>query len=406
MTAIIDNFVALRKSTGDVLKPTEYETICAMIQTMIIDYTAFNTAVTDMQSHVVNYNDPHDDAASLYSDVIQHIYNIYVEMSPSPLTLSQFTTTIVPSVQFIELVRRIMLNRYLFDQLVVSPNTVKAYSNALLTPDWGYFNIPQAYTSEHFDTDVIGETAFIAQGVVNDYKSNINVFNSNFLNSDIDDRTVIFYTSSSNPRFVASGPSVGYNQNISPVTNDISIYLRTVFLPTTTTTIFQLTSAAATFTLTMTNTGMLNAYVNGTILNSVPIAYGDGRIFISIGKSQTLQINTSNGSFHANYSALVYQFLTGRITSFTTTVPLEDLSIAESSYLTSSSGSTMYTDDSNYIVTSSNSNFAVRELCIYEGFTDLFPQTAYLETIASTNLPSNVNNKEIIETDGGLPILV
>jgi hypothetical protein len=209
MSSVITNFVTVRQTPGDVLPPAAYRSVVEMITGILndYDYASFGATYQSFLAHLVDYNDPHHASQGSFRDeIFAKIYNIYALMTRYPLSQVDFENTIAPSVGLFELLRRILLNRQLYESISLSDGTVPATVTVTLGGDYG--GAPGPVTL-NFGSVLADEAAFLFQAwkVVNPVSA---VFSADNLAPPKPNRVCAFHTSMTAPFFSLLDAGAGY----------------------------------------------------------------------------------------------------------------------------------------------------------------------------------------------------
>jgi hypothetical protein len=298
MATYLNNFVAVRKTRGDLLTPAEYRSIVSMIRGIIkqqvyADLPGYAAALTN---HLVDYTDPHHDSKiDFTNDIIAGVYAIYTHMTASPLSLSDFTQTIVPTPAFLELIRRILLNRFLYNQVKQKDGSVPSLVQATLTNDWHLSQTPPVKTTLMFGAPITSEIDFIEQG----WKANTTpiavIYTADGLGVSRPTYPVIFETSSAAPYFMASSDGIGYAVPLAVSSNDFVFRVMVVNAPSVATPIFTLYNSTDIVVLQANSDKTMSILVNGTVVAS-SIVCQNGRLEIELTRTGQLTLYAlSNG---------------------------------------------------------------------------------------------------------------
>lgn len=295
MTSALRNFVTIRKTRGDVLNPTVFRTVVEMIRGILkkYDYSGLNDWYQTFQTHLTDYEDPHHDTTFDFTpEIIQRIYGIYTRMSESPLEFADFGNELIPDLAFLELLRRIVLNRYLYNQVKSPTGSVPSTANATLSRDWAGINPTGLQTTLSFGNNLASESDFINLGWNGNTAPLPVIFTGDTFGNTDADLPVIFATYSESPYLSTADLGSGYPIAIQSASNDISIELQLVLTPLTTTPIFTMRNGTDILMIAMTPTRAFQITLNGVLVSPAAIASDDGRLIIAISRSGKLVIQT------------------------------------------------------------------------------------------------------------------
>lgn len=249
MVSTIEKFVTVRKTRGDVLRPEEYRSVVDMIRGVLKNYKFLELVRNHkaLKDHIADRNNPHHNPNITYFDeIVESTYAIYVQMTDEPVSLAEFKTDIVPSASFIELVRRIVLNRYLYNQVKRWDGSVLKSNEAVLGNDWDTDASRTSPVLIDFNETIVDENAFRqsnAQGEGNRF-----VLNAQSLTTARTLLPVIFETSSTVPYM---GNPADNSVTLPLVSNDLTVKMLLIDAPTSETTFLSLTNSVDTFVFKM-----------------------------------------------------------------------------------------------------------------------------------------------------------
>lgn len=346
MSTVLKNFVTIRKNRGDVLRPAEFRSIVEMIRGILrqYDYSGFNEAYQEFMDHLANHHDPHKvTQTSFAGQIIERTYDVYVKMTQFPLTREQFDETIVPTLGFLELIRRIALNRYLYNQVKNTDGSVPQTATVYLSEDWGHNVRPNVPITLSFGSPLADENAFLTKG----WETNPNttpiraIFNASNLTLDLPQSSVIFHTSSSSPYFNVDGGSSGYPISLFGSSNDFSIDLSVTGSPTTKTTLLSMLNGTVTFTIAMTPTRAIELKFGSTVLVAAQPCI-DGHFTLKMRNDGFIQLTVVNNgvitisNYMVDFSTTV-PFISGIIGApmeslFNSTFGIRELNITKDTY--------------------------------------------------------------------------
>ena len=318
MTAVITNFTTIRRRPGDILTPAQYrsvvETILGILRTY--DFSDFNDAYVQFLDHIQNFQDPHKVTQTDFGiNIIERTHAIYQLMCLNPLPLDRFKTEIVPTLGFLELIRRIVLNRYLYNQVKNFDGSVSQTVDVWLGPDWNYPLQKQTPITLSFGTKLADEAAFLRKGwTVNTTPIPV-VFNGENLVSQIIHRTCVFHTSVTSPYFTFNGQTKDYMAALALASNDVSLQAKSRGAPTSTINLATLRNATDRLDVTMSPDTKIVVKLNGTAISastfcdglewSLDITRRGGITLTTIhGNRQTLAYTTGNFSAVAPFTSL------------------------------------------------------------------------------------------------------
>ena len=147
MASLISFFTGLNRACHDKLTPREGDSIRDLITGIEakLDFDRFDTVMTQFANHLKNFDDPHEIDASVFLDeILQMIYAEYLIISsPATSPFSLWKETYLYSADFLELIRRMVLNDMAYDKLAAA-NTADELVvdkggavSITLSEDWG-----------------------------------------------------------------------------------------------------------------------------------------------------------------------------------------------------------------------------------------------------------------------------
>lgn len=352
MTSNLTNFVAIRQTKGDILSPAEYRSIVELIRGLLdrYNFTDLTSGYAQLLAHIADHHNPHHDGnADLFNVIVERTYAIYAIMTAHPLNLADFKTRIVPTMQFFELLRRIVLNRYLYDQIKTTNGSVPATVTVFLTSDWlGPGNARNVTLS--FGGPLASESDFIKLGWGANTTPVPAIFDATFLSTDGIELPVVLETAADVVYQMIDVTGTGIPFTFPLASNDITIRLTVVGpLPTAMTTIFSFRNndtVSDIFQINMGPDGILYVVLNDVVILQTPAAISDGRIALEIS-SHGFATLTTNVAGRSNAQSQGFTF--NSLTTFSTgllKIPYEDFF---------------------------TSTFSLRNLVIYRGYISLLP---------------------------------
>lgn len=372
MVAVLADFVTIRKTRGDVLRPAEFRSIVEMIRGILTqyDYSGFNEAYQDFLKHLEDYDDPHHVTnTSFAAEIIERTHAIYTKMTASPLSLEDFQEQVVPTLGFVELIRRIVLNRYLYDQVKNTDGSVPANATVYINNDWGHNIAPNTPVTLSFGSVLADETAFLAKGWTTNTTPIPVVFNANNLDVEIPHREVVFHTSSTSPYYAIDDTGSGYPISLFGSSNDFCIDIVTIGSPISKIALFTMLNGTNIFTISMnTNNSVELKFDSLVIADSLPC--NDGKIYVTMSRNGTISVRVSNNSIWTTNS---YQLTFSNVGAFITGIVGSQL---ESLF---------------------GGRFGIRELTIYKAHPILIPETitipmiVYMPSATSDPLTGSAN---------------
>lgn len=328
-STILTNFVTIRKTRGDILKPAEFRSFVEMIRGVTDKYD-FSKLIADYRmflTHVANFNDPHhDDRYNFLPEIVQKTYTIYANMLRVPLSFADFQTQIVPSLDFLELIRRIVLNHYLYNQVKNPDGTVPASASATLSDDWGITGLNPGPVTLNFGSVLADEVAFIQLGWGANTTPIPVIFNAVTLHKNAVYLPIIFETSSVSPYLSWSDMGMGYPITLPIASNDMTISLWVIGTPTSNKTILTLMNSNDTLIVKMDATKKVSLTYNGSVVLQSTGSSLDGKINLvltnqgylsltlnqsGVSTSQNTTIADQDGPFNAGIIGVGPESLNG-----------------------------------------------------------------------------------------------
>lgn len=344
MSTVLKNYVTVKRTRGDVLHPTAFRSVVEMIRGIIkkYDYAGFNDTYKEFLKHLTDLDDPHNvTGTSFYEEIIEIVYAVYVKMTPTPLTEEDFRLEIVPSLKFLELLRRIVLNHWVYTQVKNPDGSVPAVITVVLGEDWGTQSTGSLPTTVNFGSVLTDEDAFIARGWTSPSTPRSVVFNAIDLEAEHYREMVIFHTSTESPYGAVGVSSFGYPINITGSSNDLTIKIAFQSAPVITTTLFSILNLDDLITIAVTAASLIEIRFNNVVVMA-NIACGDGRLSLTMTKSGALTLVTyTNGIKQTTQQTVdfsgVVPFSVGLVgvalvTGFSTGFGLKELGVYKDTY--------------------------------------------------------------------------
>lgn len=328
MTTILKDFVTVRKTRGDILNPAEYRSIVELIRGILkrYDFTSLNNDYLRLLAHIVNYTNPHeDDTSDFFEIIVEKTYAIYVDMIQEPLSLAQFKIEIVPTLGFIELIRRILLNRYLYDSIKYPNGSVPSTVTVKLTNDWfdGVQSTP--LTLSFGETDLLNEVDFIRLGWNGNSTPFPVVFNALFLTSATRALSLLFCTSSFAQFLTPTDLGSGFTTPLSLTAREMTINLSVIGTPTVNTSIFSISNSFDTLRVVVNSNRNVVVLLNNIPLVQTVNSTTDGNIQIAITKTGRLSLKTTQNGIKTSQTVDI-EFTNDIVfTDCAVTIPYENL---------------------------------------------------------------------------------
>jgi hypothetical protein len=334
MVANITNYVSSTINRGDVLSPTEFYSINSMILGILKDYRYSSIKANNiaLQSHKTNYDDPHNTMGSLFPDIVNRVYSFYSTMTDTPMSLYDFNTTVVPSVSFLELCHRIVLNRYLYNS-IKSGNTTLTTTFLNIPNDVFRTDNPDTVTKVTFSNSFSNEAQFNQYGIASTTTPPNLIQTATDLSLPSDRLKPLFSTSASNPYFPGLSPENDYTISVESNAKWYTVLMQVVWTPQVNTDIFTIGTIDALLTVYMTSKRAINVKYNNIVLFTTDIPVADGRISIEFSTSGSLAVKTV-------VSGIVY--------TYAFNLPIPEL-------LTTEQGEYIVTEDGYFIPLENNS---------------------------------------------------
>jgi hypothetical protein len=278
MSSIFTNFHTVQQKRNDVLNPAQYRSVVEAVQAMLKKYNfkEFKDNYSKLLKHIEDYSDPHhDDTIDFFDEIVTRTYNIYVNMLASPLSLEDFKIHVVPNPSFLELMRRIFLNRYLYDQVKTITGSVPQQASAYISEEWG-IQAPAGLLNLSFERSSGSEESFIQLGWSQNSSPIAVIFNAEDLLTPMKRLPVLLEASSVSRTMgtIAGLKNVPFTLNLA--SNDITIALDIRHYPTVDTTLLTLSNSQEILKVTMSTTGIITVLLNDVVqlVSSGPILSG------------------------------------------------------------------------------------------------------------------------------------
>jgi hypothetical protein len=327
MTTVLNNFVVVKKTRGDVLNPAAYRSTVEMINGIIRqgDYLGFKEAYSLFLEHILDLNDPHETTdAGFLDEIIEYTYNIYVDMTPTPLDEEEFRTFIVPSITFLELLKRIFLNKWLYLRIRNTDGSVPESFTTKLSEDWD-LNVNLNTDVEYsFSSAIPNEKAFIRSGWVDPTTPRAIVFNALDITTEFEKYDTVFHTSPASPYETITGTTFGYPVTITGSSNDLKVKISVNKAAAQNTTLVSLLNVNRTLTISMSSSSTITVALGTTVIFN-NVACEDGKLILSINKTGLFQLTVSNNSVYTTTTNTVNLDTVGILTTALIGIPLENV---------------------------------------------------------------------------------
>jgi hypothetical protein len=329
MTAVFNNFIAIRKKRGGVLNPAQYRSIIEAIETIMVkyDFVGFNQSYKNFLNHLIDFDDPHHDADSLnfLNAIITSTYAIYTNMEASPLRQDDFTNQIANSVDLLEIMRRIVLNRNVYNQAKQFDGTVAADFTAFLSQDWGVLNPTPVASQLHYSRSLYNEADFIQAGWHGNTTPFAAIAVANNGPSVVADLPIVFSTSSIAEYVGRFDTGNMYSVPVVIASNDLTIDLQITGIVSASVNLFSLTNGVDNLDLVLNSDRTVSCVLNNQVFVTNPNPSTDGCIKIALQATGVATITTTLGLDHVkttNSFVLTHNapFVNGLVS-----LPLEDL---------------------------------------------------------------------------------
>lgn len=325
MVSVVKNFVTVRKTRGDVLRAEEYRSIVEMIKGILKNHKFLELSENykAFVAHVNDFNNPHRNSNVTYFDeIVKRTYDIYVTMVDEPLSFEDFVTQIVPSVGFIELTRRIVLNRYLYNQVKRWDGSVPESSFVSLSDDWG----TQETKMSPFQISLAGgassEQEFIRLGLEDNTTPIKTILTARNLTLSQKLLPVIFETSSAIPFWIDN--SKPYIYPLTLLNNDLTLKFMAVGTPNVTTSVVTLSNANSFIKIIMRENRTLDVLFNGISIASIDQAIDEAEVEFTVSNVGFFTLQATVLGEPVISVGIIDLFDTGRFTQLLVGVPSEN----------------------------------------------------------------------------------
>lgn len=292
MPDYLNNFVTVRQTRGDVLNPKQFRSIVEAIQAILdkYDFTELSANYKKLLRHLSDFNDPHQDRKiSFFNDIIEDLYVFYTHMTSSPLGLTHFKIQLSQDFNLIELFRRILLNRFIYDQVKNSDGSVPVSATVNLSDDYG-FNLPPTLVLT-FPPNLQNEWDFIEQG----WKDNTSPYpviqNATTLGTRSRKLPIIF-ESTSHASYFSSASEALLPFVVQTASNDLTLTCQIKGRPDSPVTLISFNCTSQTLKLNYSPLGEVSVVLNNQLLYQTESG-ADGHVQLTIDKQGKLLLVTS-----------------------------------------------------------------------------------------------------------------
>jgi hypothetical protein len=292
MTTTLKNFVTVRKTRGDVMSPAEYRTIVESIRAIVKKYNfaGLSRDYRALLAHLINFDNPHqDDLINFLEEIIVKTYAIYINMTPTPLTIAEFREQIVPNMSFIELIRRIVMNRYLYDQVKTENGNVPSGANVYVSDDW-QTGITAGTMFVGFGNNVIDEVAFLRLG----WNANTTpiplIFNAIDLYIPSNDLPIVYDTTSDTRDLTDQQITANAPVELFVGSNNLTVQFHVLNAPPSAKTVFTLRNSVDTISVRIDTNKSISVIQNGIPLITTQPDLSDGKVSLLISADQKMAL--------------------------------------------------------------------------------------------------------------------
>ena len=360
MAAVIENFTTVRKTRGDILKPNEYTTIVNSLITIMREnhYTSITQAYNHLLCHIAQVNntdvelvisanpavsetvnrdktfgaagnpiatqDPHKTPDALLPTIMDQIYAYYTTTSSLPMSQNDFNNKIVGTPLFLEVIRRCILDNYLYEQVADSQGFVPINATVSLTLDYGnrvYIQAPVTLTIPSgasvqvttLTTELLSTlttetgSSLITEGSSTPaisfnqlgFGDNTSFYATILNNNDFDisdqDLPVVFSVSQSSIFLIDGDVGNGYTVPVQGCSSSFSAAVAIAGIPTGETTIFGMGNTTNLITVTLDSSLNLRIYRNSVLVSQVTPCI-DGYFRITYTKNGKITFDVKNNN--------------------------------------------------------------------------------------------------------------
>lgn len=292
MDGYLNNFVTVRQTRGDVLNPKQFRSVVEAIQAILdkYDFTDLSANYKKLLRHITDFNDPHHVRdTSFFNKIIEDIYIFYSHMTSSPLSLPDFKTQLSQDLNLIELFRRILLNRYIYDQIKNQDGSVPSSATVHLSDDYG-FNLPSAMTLT-FPPNIRNEWDFIEQGWKDNSSPYPVIQNATTLGA-VSKKLPIIFESTSHASYFTNNNEALLPFPVMTASNDLTLTCQIKGNPTSATSIITFNCVSQTLSLVYTPDKKIRVVLNNQIIYET-INGTDGHIQLTLDNKGRIVLATS-----------------------------------------------------------------------------------------------------------------
>jgi hypothetical protein len=324
MTASLKNFVTINKNRGDLLTPESFQSINEMILGMYENnhYRSIKDEYSLFANHVLDFNDPHHTAEYFNSnDVVERVYTLYTNMTLTPLSFNDFYNYIYNTIGYLELVRRIVLNRFIYLKVKNTdgsvPTNVSVYLSRQYTSNPGIVSLT-------FPSGINNEIDFVRQSIGTNSLPIPVVRNADDLTPSLPNIPVLYTNSSSGGDYKTDPYDIVINTD-----PNLVVSCNVVGLPSGETTLFILARYMSPsndlINVILTPAGKIKIIRNGVLINSSDINCSDGKLVMSLKTRGEINLITSNNGTLTLTTLYIYLEQTATINAFNVQAPLENI---------------------------------------------------------------------------------
>jgi hypothetical protein len=383
MPTLITRFASLTNQSRDILSPVEHRTIVEMIRGILQSYQfkKLDGAVKLFYQHLAS-QDPLYAASGInfYFKIVESTYAVYVNMTPSPLPLEDFKTQIAGTLSFVELFRRIVLNRFMYDQLKVvgglAPNGTPGTNGSVPAGTYSVYLSTDWPTREAFPNPVSltipstlnTEQDFIRFGWQGSTTPVGFIFTAeNIAPSRVDLPIVFSTTSEFTSLFTPAAPVT-----LPIASNDLTVHVRYTNNPAAALNLFTLQNNIDIISVDMAVNKTISVSLNTKKLLQTAAPSTDGRISLIVD---------SRGYLSLQITDKMFQLRTRERIVFKNDIPLNRFTV-----------NAPYLDQFT-------TSFGLRSVTVFQGWEDFLPPDEIVVPLGY-NLLVDVNGRYLCDRDG------
>jgi hypothetical protein len=354
MSTILKDWVAVNNNHGDLLKPETYTDVVTILSDVHEKHNSFKVKASLFTDHGVDYDDPHKDSASVTNLVLDKVYGTYNQMVTTPVSRITYDTTVGSGYLLLEVLRRVQLNRMLYNSVTNANGLVPRNIYPSVSIDYRHCDNP-----ERNESLVVG-TWLVTEQELYRLPFSTTLTDKRYIQHcddvlPLEQWNAIFSTSSTSPFMIPGDLSMGFTTQIEGSLDRLSVDLTYIGYPPERSTIVTFSNGTRTIDIGVDQDRKLSILFDGSEQTDPDGVFtNDGRLVLELTPDGTLTytvINEGIVSTHTtNVGPVVMPF-----TTYHQVVTIEDTT--KHTYTEAGGRAAVYlVDESGNYITDSSGN--------------------------------------------------